>query len=210
MNAKSAHRTIAPTILYYGTPIILLTTTNEDGTTNISPISSSWALGNTIVLGLGVGGKGLKNLQEQGECVLNIPDPSLWENVEALARLTGVNPVPAYKEKLGFRYEKDKFNASGLTATSSVCVTPERIKECPLQIESKLLHIRLPEYSQDFAIVEVQAIKVHAHEDLILDERHINPSRWSPLIYNFRHYFGLGQELGKTFRATVPSPVLPL
>jgi len=26
---------------------------------------------------------------------------------------------------------------------------------------------------------------------------------WQPLIYNFRHYYGLGQELGKTFRAEI-------
>ncbi|BCG61631.1 hypothetical protein PUR_50560 [Paenibacillus sp. URB8-2] len=36
---------IKPMILYYGTSVILLNTLNEDGTVNISPISSSWALG---------------------------------------------------------------------------------------------------------------------------------------------------------------------
>ncbi|MBL3628964.1 flavin reductase family protein, partial [Bacillus sp. RHF6] len=36
---------------------------------------------------------------------------------------------------------------------------------------------------------------------IILNENHINPSKWSPLIYNFRHYFGLGREIGKTFRS---------
>lgn len=28
-------------------------------------------------------------------------------------------------------------------------------------------------------------------------------AKWKPLIYNFRHYFGLGQLVGKTFRAEV-------
>ncbi|MGE5704689.1 MAG: flavin reductase family protein, partial [Clostridia bacterium] len=40
-----ATREIKPSILYYGTPVILLTTQNEDGSSNISPLSSSWALG---------------------------------------------------------------------------------------------------------------------------------------------------------------------
>src|SRR5262249_41612796 len=31
------------------------------------------------------------------------------------------------------------------------------------------------------------------------------PGRWPPLIYIFRHYFGLGPELGRSFRATTPS-----
>lgn len=33
---------IKPKIMYYGTSTFLLTTLNEDGTTNISPMSSSW------------------------------------------------------------------------------------------------------------------------------------------------------------------------
>jgi hypothetical protein len=39
--------------------------------------------------------------------------------------------------------------------------------------------------------------------DFVLGENHVNPEKWQPLIYNFRHYFGLGIELGKTFRAEV-------
>jgi hypothetical protein len=35
-----------------------------------------------------------------------------------------------------------------------------------------------------------------------LKDNYIDPAKWSPLIYNFRHYFRLAdQELGKTFRA---------
>jgi hypothetical protein len=34
-------------------------------------------------------------------------------------------------------------------------------------------------------------------------ENHVNPEKWQPLIYNSRHYFGLGIELRKTFRAEV-------
>ncbi|KWX87583.1 hypothetical protein AMQ83_12190 [Paenibacillus riograndensis] len=53
--------TIQPKILYYGTPVILLTTLNEDLTVNISPISSSWALGDDTLRGLGSGRKGMEN-----------------------------------------------------------------------------------------------------------------------------------------------------
>jgi hypothetical protein len=37
--------------------------------------------------------------------------------------------------------------------------------------------------------------------EFIVKEHYIDPEKWQPLIYNFRHYFGLGEELGKTFRA---------
>jgi flavin reductase (DIM6/NTAB) family NADH-FMN oxidoreductase RutF len=192
---------IQPKILYYGTPVVLLTTLNEDGTSNISPLSSSWALGECIVLGIGEGGKALENLRNHPECVVNVPGPGLWRNVEALAPLTGKNPVPEYKRDNSFRFERGKFSAASLTKQEAEIVKPLRILECPLQIESRVEHIRIPEHDQSFAIVEVKALKVHAHTSIIMDDHHVNPYEWSPLIYNFRHYYGLGGHLGKTFRA---------
>jgi flavin reductase (DIM6/NTAB) family NADH-FMN oxidoreductase RutF len=194
-------KVIQPKILYYGTPVILLTTLNEDGSTNISPISSSWSLGNVIVLGVGLGGKALENLQRHPECVINLPDPSLWHNVERLAPFTGIEEVPKYKQQLGFTFKKDKFSESQLTPIDSLEVAPSRVVECPIQIEARVMNVRIPDYSPFFAVVETQSILVHAQEEILIGENHINPQKWSPLIYNFRHYFGLGAELGKTFRS---------
>lgn len=194
---------ITPKILYYGTPVVLLTTLNEDGTVNISPISSSWALGDCIVLGIGLGGKAIENVEKLPECVINIPCPSLWESVEQLAPYTGKDPVPENKKKYGYVYEKDKHAISGLTPIESKTVKPTRIMECPLQIEAVVKYIRIPDHSPTFAIIETQAVHVHAHKELIIEENHIDPQKWSPLIYNFRHYFGLGHQLGKTFRSEI-------
>jgi Conserved protein/domain typically associated with flavoprotein oxygenases, DIM6/NTAB family len=38
-------KTIEPKILYFGTPVTLVSSLNEDGATNLAPISSFWALG---------------------------------------------------------------------------------------------------------------------------------------------------------------------
>jgi flavin reductase (DIM6/NTAB) family NADH-FMN oxidoreductase RutF len=192
---------IHPKILYYGTPVILLTTLNEDETVNISPISSSWALGDYIIMGLGVGGKAFENLNRHPECVINIPGPNLWKNVELLASFTGKNPVPENKKRIGFTYNNQKFQACKLTPINSNSVKPTRIQECPIQIEAKINEIRVPDYCTEFAIVETYAVNVHAHKNILSKENHIDPKKWSPLIYNFRHYFGLGNQLGKTFRA---------
>lgn len=194
---KTAIRAIQPKILYFGTPVVLLSTLNEDGTTNLTPMSSAWALGNRIVLGLGEGGKALANLLRCGECVVNLPDAPRWEQVEKLARLTGANPVPDYKREL-YRYERDKFTAGGFTPLASDVVQPQRVEECPLQIEAKVVNLHR---SEGFAIVEAEACKVHAHEEIVLGERHVDPAAWNPLIYSFRHYFGLDRELGKTFKS---------
>ncbi|MFZ0320931.1 MAG: hypothetical protein WAL56_17520 [Candidatus Sulfotelmatobacter sp.] len=49
---------------------------------------------------------------------------------------------------------------------------------------------------------EVEIIRVHVDSAFVFGENYIDPEKWSPLIYNFRHYFRLAEkELGKTFRA---------
>lgn len=49
---------------------------------------------------------------------------------------------------------------------------------------------------------ELEIVRVHVEKNFVLKENYVDPAKWSPLIYNFRHYFRLAdQELGKTFRA---------
>jgi flavin reductase (DIM6/NTAB) family NADH-FMN oxidoreductase RutF len=49
--------TITPRILYFGTPLVLLSTENDDATMNLSPMSSAWAMGDVVVLGLAASAK---------------------------------------------------------------------------------------------------------------------------------------------------------
>jgi flavin reductase (DIM6/NTAB) family NADH-FMN oxidoreductase RutF len=201
--AGATHLTIQPSILYFGTPVALVTTRNEDGTTNIGPMSSAWALGSTVVQGWETKAHTLDNLQRERECVVNVPDPSLWEHVERLAPLTGRNPVPEAGRHL-FRYEPRKFEAAGLTPTPSETVAPQRILECPLQLEAvvEAVHPPVGPDGGRFRIVETRVQRVHAREDIVRPgTNHVDTSRWSPLLYVFRHYFGTGEELGRTFRA---------
>lgn len=199
-------RTIDPKILYFGTPVALISSLNEDGQTNLAPMSSFWALGGTLVLGLLDETKTADNLRRHPECVVNLPSPSMWEAVERLAPLTGKNPVPELKSKQ-FRFERNKFVAAGLTPLPSDSVRPSRARECPVQIEAlvrdmhKLGGSKLDALGGGIA-AEVEVVRVHMAEEYLMDDDHIDTSKWSPLIYNFRHYFRLGDtELGKTFRA---------
>jgi flavin reductase (DIM6/NTAB) family NADH-FMN oxidoreductase RutF len=206
MQREINFKTIEPKILYIGTPVALITTIDEYSKANIGPMSSVWALGWTLVLGLECGSKTYQNLIEQKECVINFPSASLFEKVEKIANLTGANPIPDYKEGR-YTYEPDKFTAGGFTGMRSEIVQPPRIAECQLQFEAVLKNILKinddPVEASATAAVEVRIVKVHADERLIVDGRHIDPKEWNPLIYNFRHYFGLGEELGKTFKAEV-------
>jgi flavin reductase (DIM6/NTAB) family NADH-FMN oxidoreductase RutF len=200
-----ATRSIDPSILYVGTPVALVTTLNENGRPNIGPISSVWALGWTLLLGLIAHAKTAKNLQREKECVVNFASEDLVDRVEKLAPLTGNNPVPP-EDNDKFRFEANKFDAAGFTEIASEEVRPPRIAEAPLQFEAKLrgvhpIGLRDKRVRSGAFAVEVEVVRVHALESIIIQGRHIDPARWRPLIYNFRHYFGLGTELAKTFRA---------
>lgn len=207
-SASPDHLTIQPSVLYFGTPVVLITTVDSAGHPNISPMSSAWALDDRVILGLGDMGQCIANLRKQRECVLNLPCADLWERVEQIAPTTGRNPVPQLKREMGFVFEKNKFARGDFTAQPSAIVAPPRLAECPLQLEARVLalHQASPEGpsspTPDFTIVETQVVRVHAHRGIVkAGTHHIDTARWQPLFYVFRHYFGLGDERGRNFRA---------
>ncbi|MFH8294308.1 flavin reductase family protein [Streptomyces sp. NPDC018059] len=200
--AGTDHVTITPSILYFGTPVALLTTLNPDGTANLAPISSAWALGHTVVLGLGAESRTAANLAERREVVVNLPPSDLWAAVERLAPLTGADPVPPAKREF-YRHEADKFAAAGLRPQGSEAVGPPRVAECPLQLEATVRTITPAGPDGGFRIVECDVVRVHAAASVVVPgTQHVDPAAWSPLIYSFRHYFGLARpELGHGFRS---------
>src|SRR5712692_681635 len=109
------HKTVEPAILYLGTPVVLISTQNEDGSPNLAPMSSAWWLGWRCMLGLAASSKTPQNLRRTGECVLNLPSAGMVAAVDRLACTTGTHPVPEAKLRRGYRYERDKFGIAGLT-----------------------------------------------------------------------------------------------
>lgn len=201
--APAGHVTITPSILYFGTPVVLVSSENADGTFNLAPMSSAWALGQMIVLGLGADGQTARNLRSRGDLVINVPAPAQWEAVERLAPLTGRSPVPERKRG-AFRFEPEKFAAAGLRPEPSELVRPPRVAECPLQLEARAADVS-DGVGAEFLIVQAAVLRVHAAPGIVVPgTQYVDPRRWSPLIYNFRHYFGLGTELGFTFRSQTP------
>ncbi|MBB3428165.1 flavin reductase (DIM6/NTAB) family NADH-FMN oxidoreductase RutF [Rhizobium sp. BK312] len=202
------HIEIKPSVLYVGTPVVLITSLNPDGTTNISPMSSFWALYERVVLGLTSTSKGRENLLRERQLVLNFPSPELWPKVEAIAPTTGRDPVPPHKQKIGYRFEADKFDVAGFTPQPADLVRPLRIAECPIQFEAEVVAAHPPgaewppERAEAFSIIEAKVLRVHAHKNIVIgDTNHIDTGRWSPLFYVFRHYFSTGPDLGRTFKA---------
>ena len=205
------HRAIEPAILYFGTPVVLVSSLNEDGTPNVAPMSSAWWLGWNCMLGFGARSKTPANILRQGECVLNLPSVDLVSAVDALARTTGSNPVPPHKVAMGYRHEADKFGVAGLTAQESELVGPPRIAECPVQLEA-VLTASHPIEDDDPARrgkligLEVRIVRVHLDESLLVagTEDRIDPEKWRPLIMSFCQFFGLGGKVHPSRLAEIP------
>jgi flavin reductase (DIM6/NTAB) family NADH-FMN oxidoreductase RutF len=194
------HRTVEPAILYFGTPVVLVSSENEDGSTNVAPISSAWWLGWSCVLGFGARSKTPANILRTGECVLNLPSVDQVGAVDRLARLTGSNPVPPHKVAMGYRHEPDKLGAAGLTPMPSDVVAPPRLRECPVQLEATLedahpLLARDEQRGGKLVALELRIRRVHVEEGLLMDgfENRIDPLKWRPLIMSFCQFFGLGE-----------------
>jgi len=192
------HKTIEPTILYFGTPVALISTLNEDGSPNLAPMSSVWWLGWSCMLGLGSMGKTSENLIRTRECVINLPSEKQVSHVDRLALTTGKNPVPEKKQSWGYRYEPNKFGTADFTQQQSQEVYPPRVWECPVQMEGIVHDVRPFGKNVSAYAFEVHIVKLHVEESLLVQEGsrwHIDPVQWKPLLMSFCRFFGMGDEV---------------
>lgn len=208
------HREINPAILYFGTPVVLVSTKNEDGSDNLAPISSAWWLGYNAMLGFGGRSKTPQNLLRTGECVLNLPSVEMVHAVDRLARTTGSDPVPPHKLAMGYRHVRDKFEAAGLTRVPSLDVAPPRVLECPVQLEARLagahpLAEHLDSDRGKLVALEVTILRVHVHESIRMagHEHRVDPDLWRPLMMSFTQFYGLGPRLRHSTLAEIPEDI---
>ena len=200
-----------PPILYFGTPVVLISTLNEDGTHNLAPMSSAFWLGWRCMLGLAAGSKTPQNMIRTGECVLNLPSVEEVAAVNRLARTTGSNPVPEGKVRKGYRFEPDKFGIAGLTPVASETVAPPRVLECPVQLEAivEATHRVAEDDSARrgyIVCIEVRIQRVHLEESILMsgESNRIDPDKWRPLIMSFQQFYGLGPQLHASTLGQIP------
>jgi flavin reductase (DIM6/NTAB) family NADH-FMN oxidoreductase RutF len=212
---------IEPSILYWGTPVVLNSTENPNGTFNLAPISSAFWLGWRCMLGFEASSQTAQNLLRTGEIVINLVDEKQVDVVNRLSMLTGTNPVPEGKSQRGYRFDQDKFGAAGLTPIPSETVRPPRAQECPVQMEAELVQA-IPamadeyDYSQHeraadctlsgILCFEVRIKRVHVDPTILMpgNQNRIDPNAWRPLIMSYCRYYGLGPELVESTLARIP------
>jgi flavin reductase (DIM6/NTAB) family NADH-FMN oxidoreductase RutF len=205
------HISLEPGILYFGTPVVLISTLNEDGSNNLAPMSSAFWLGWRCLLGLAAVSKTPQNMIRTGECVLNLPSVAEVDAVDRLALTTGSDPVPEGKVRRGYQFERDKFEIAQLTPVPSETVAPPRVLQCPVQLEAKVECVHPvaagdPQQSGRIQCIEVRVTRVHVDQAIVKKDapNHIDPDLWRPLIMSFQRFYGLGREVRNSRLATIP------
>jgi flavin reductase (DIM6/NTAB) family NADH-FMN oxidoreductase RutF len=200
-----------PSILYFGTPVVLISTKNENNTDNLAPMSSIFWLGWRCVIGLASSSKTTSNLLRSRECVLNLPSVNEAAFVNLLAKTTGSNPVPEGKLLKGYRYEEDKFSIACLNKQQSALVQPPRVRECPVQMEAVVEAIHGlaegdPEQRGKIITFELLIKRVYLEENIFADgaNNRVDPDKWKPLIMSFQHFYGLGNRAHISTLAEIP------
>jgi flavin reductase (DIM6/NTAB) family NADH-FMN oxidoreductase RutF len=191
------HTVIPLKVHYYGTPVVLVSSTNPDGTTNLAPMSSAWWLGQEAMLGLGASSRTTQNLLRTGECVLNLAPSSLVDHVDRLALLTGTPQLSKHKRATGYRYEPRKFEAAGLTPQRSELVRPDRVQECPIQLECRVSgHHPIESDTASAQAIHVTILRAHVDDSVrLLGTSYVDPQAWDPLIMKFCDFFGSADSL---------------
>ncbi|MCX4747617.1 flavin reductase family protein [Kitasatospora sp. NBC_01287] len=185
-------------VLYFGTPVVLISSRNEDGSANLAPMSSAWWLGRHAMLGMGTASRTVENLLRERECVLNLPSAAMAQAVDRIAMTTGNPAMSPTKERQGYRYEPDKFALGGLTEQASELVAPPRVAQCPVQLECRVIASHPfgdPVASRTVAI-QVEVLRAHVAEELVIPGTgYVDPVGWDPLIMKFCEYFGGGANV---------------
>lgn len=196
-----SHSIISPAILYFGTPVVLVSSENEDGTDNICAVSSVFWLGHRCMLGFGVKSKTPQNIIRTGQCVVNLPDDSMTAHVNALATTTGTEFPSEAKKSRGYRYVKDKWECANLTAMPSDFVRPARIRQCPVQMECELASTHkimedVPDNAGVIISLELKVLRIHVVPELRMagHTNRIDPDKWRPMIMSFQELYGLKGE----------------
>jgi flavin reductase (DIM6/NTAB) family NADH-FMN oxidoreductase RutF len=187
-------RIVEPKVLYFGTPVVLISSQNPDGSTNLAPMSSAWWLHQTAMLGMAAASQTVQNLTQRPDCILNLVEPAMVAGLDRIALLTGSEQIPEAKRARGYRYVPDKFAAADWTRTPGTLVDVDAVEESPINLEGRIEAIHtVGGPDSTLRAMEMSVRRVHVREDLLMnDDRYIDPLRWEPLIMKFTEYFAGG------------------
>ena len=150
--------------LYYGFPVFLLGYQDEKYGYNYTTSSSSYTLGDMLVIGIWKQGNALQKIKAAGCFTVNVPTEALMKEIE----IGGFNPGD------------DKFSlTSKLTCSQSEKVNAPLINECVLNIECEVIKVidleEFGDYCNIIAKVKGRFVNPELQENGALKAGALNP-----------------------------------
>ncbi|MBD3183942.1 flavin reductase family protein [Candidatus Poribacteria bacterium] len=166
----------------YPTPAALVTSIDSDGKPNIITLGEVAMVSlkpTRVSVGMRPATYSNGLVKNSGEFVVNFANADMVREVDFCGTRSGRNV--------------DKFVETGLTPEPAVHVKPPLIKECPVNLECKVVGV-LSLGSHDLFIGDV--VMMHAEKDILLNEERgqVNPEKG--LIFAMNSYWGFGEKLG--------------
>ncbi|MDR2966355.1 MAG: flavin reductase family protein [Methanobacteriaceae archaeon] len=126
----------------------------------------------------------LSLLRQTGEFTVNIPSKSDYIKVDYCGITSGK--------------KRNKFKDTGFTKIDGTKVKVPIIKECPLNIECKI--IKELDMS-DWILIIGEILEINIDSDKINPDGKVSVEKVNPLIYvpTIREYWSIGQKLGNSF-----------
>jgi flavin reductase (DIM6/NTAB) family NADH-FMN oxidoreductase RutF len=171
LEARDSYRLLISLIV--PRPIAWVSTVGSDGTFNLAPFSFfNGVSGSPPTVMFSVSGRRgqakdtLRNVQETGECVINLADRALAEKMVYTAG--------------EWDYAIDEFEKAGLHTTPSELVKPPRVAEAPVAMEAKVSQI-VPVEGTTSTMVLARVVRFHLREGLLLPKGTVDPRRFDPI-----------------------------
>ena len=127
----------------------------------------------------------LNLIKQTKEFTVNIPSADKYIETDYCGIVSGRN--------------RNKFSDTGLTAIDSTRIETPIIKECPLNLECKVMQeIEIGDYT----MIIGEILETHIDEDKFIDDKKVDIKRLNPLIYcsTIREYWSIGDKLGDGFK----------
>ncbi|AOG60849.1 hypothetical protein SHELI_v1c09000 [Spiroplasma helicoides] len=178
--------------IYWGFPVCLITSIDENKITNITPISSIYNVNDTLMIGINVNSKAYANINLNKNIILNIIPENMWSQVENIAKYSSNIDN---KNRL-YTNEKDKIGKFKLIQSHF-----DDIK----YIDNSLIYIEA-QYNEKIVANGIANINyivknIYVKKDLLDDDKYIIEDKLDVIIYQFRNYKKLSKKvLGKSFR----------
>ena len=177
-------REIDPTVIFFPTPVVLVTCQGLKTKPNIITIAWTGVVSSMPPM-IGIAIQPIRYshglIRESGEFGLNIPNKNLLRAIDYCGFVSGKSI--------------DKFSNTGLTPMTARKITPPLIKECPVNLECVVKNF-IALGMHDLFIGEI--VSVHLDEGVLDDKGKLDSSRLNPVTYFSQpaDYWSLGNRIG--------------